>query len=317
MIRVLAITKCFEPVYDLSLEDLSREDILWYWVDFNIPTEEENSLLESFFSFHHLAIEDCVYSMNSPKMDFYENYTFFILNSLDKTKLEAQEISLFLGKSYIVSYHGEAAVEIDEAWERVKETRGHWNKGPAYVAHQIVDNIVDSLFPVAVSMEDRLCSLESNEDSRSVRDIIDDVFDVRKDLLKLRKIVNSMRDLLYRILNSERFNGFEGHAMYFSDIHDHLQKLSLMVESSREMSADIRDSYLSISSARMNKNMMILTVMTTIFIPLTFIVGVYGMNFKYMPELECKYAYYVVLGIMAALGIGMYIWFKAKGWFDE
>lgn len=316
MIRTLAITEDFKPIFDLSLDELMNEEVIWYWVDFEAPSGDEKLLLDSFFHFHHLAIEDCVYSMNSPKLDFYDGYNFFVLNSLDEKTLNPKEVSMFLGKNYIVSYHGEESIEISEAWGRVNETREHWDKGPSYVAHQIVDKIVDGFFPAIIDIEERLSKIESNEEERTIHQLIDEVFTIRKDLLKLRKTVNSMRDLVYRILNSERLHGFEGHNMYFSDIHDHLIKLSVMVESSREMTADMRDSYLSVNSAHMNKNMMVLTVITTIFIPLTFIVGVYGMNFQYMPELALKHGYFIVMGIMLLLGIGMFIWFKVKGWFD-
>lgn len=316
LIRILGITEGLEALYDLSLEELSREDIIWYWVDFSSPSEDENMFLKSYFHFHHLAVEDCVHSMNSPKLDFFDGYNFFILNSLEEVSLNPKEVSFFLGKNYIVSYHGDLCNEIDDAWERVKGTKEHWGKGPVYVAHQIVDKIVDKFFPAVYKIEDRLNVLEDNGNNLSIHDLIDEIFDIRKDLLKLRRIVNSMRDLLYRILNSERLHGFEEHNMYFSDIHDHLIKLSVMVDSSRDMTADMRDSYLSLNSAHMNKNMMILTVMTTIFIPLTFIVGVYGMNFEHMPELGAKYGYFIVLGGMAAIGFGMFAWFKRKGWFD-
>lgn len=316
LIRTLSITEDLNPVYGLPLEELSRKDIVWYWVDFDAPSDEESLLLESFFHFHHLAIEACVHSMNSPKLDFYEDYNYFILNSLKENTLEPQEISLFVSKSYIVSYHGDKSMQIDEAWERVMTSKSHWDKGPTYVSHQIIDKIVDGFFPAIYIIEDRLSKLDDNEENQSIHVLIDDVFDIRRDLLKLRRVVNSMRDLLYRILNSERLHGFEEHNLYFSDIHDHLLKLSVMVESSREMTSDIRDSYLSINSAHMNKNMMILTVITTIFIPLTFIVGVYGMNFQHMPELSWKYGYFVALLIMSSLGLGMFLWFKKKGWFD-
>lgn len=126
-----------------------------------------------------------------------------------------------------------------------------------------------------------------------------------------------MRDLLYRMLNSERLRNFHKDKIYFSDIYDHLLKLSSMIESSREMTADIRDNYLSVNSAKMNRNMMVLTVITTIFIPLTFIAGVYGMNFRYMPELNWRYGYFAVWIVMLIIAITMYLWFKNKGWMDK
>jgi len=145
---------------------------------------------------------------------------------------------------------------------------------------------------------------------------MDEIFDIRSDLLNLRKTINSMRNLLYRIINSERLIGFHEHKLYFSDIHDHLIKLSDMIASDRELTSDMRDNYLSINSSRLNKHMVVLTVISSIFIPLTFVVGVYGMNFQNMPELTWKYGYFIILIIMAFIAIKMFLWFKRKGWFD-
>jgi magnesium transporter len=316
LLNILAVTKELELLGDLSFDELDNESIMWYWIDFNCPEQEEIDILSSYFNFHHLAIEDCVFSMNNPKLDYYGEYNFFILNAIKDRTLELQEVSLFVNEKYVVSYHSSPSREINEALKRVTEDRKNWNKGTTYIAHQIMDKVVDQFFPAIYEIEDRLSKLEGNVEGESIHKLIDEVFDIRRDLLKLRRVINSMRELLYRILNSERLGDFEDHRMYFSDIHDHLVKLSIMVESSREMTADMRDSYLSVNSAHMNKNMMILTVITTIFIPLTFIVGVYGMNFEHMPELRWKYGYLIIVMFMLSLGGGMFMWFKRKGWFD-
>ena len=215
-----------------------------------------------------------------------------------------------------MSYHSTELNELDEAWERAKINEKNWDKGPSYIAHQILDKIVDYFFPAIYKIEDRLNEIDNNVIKKPIHNLMDEIFEIRSDLLKLRRTINSMRDLLYRILNSERLEGFYEHKLYFSDIYDHLVKLSDMVDSNREMTSDIRDNYMSINSTRMNKNMMVLTVITTIFIPLTFIVGIYGMNFQNMPELTWKYGYFVVLLIMAIIAAEMFFWFKRKGWFD-
>lgn len=316
MIRSIAITKDLKPIYDLPLEDLSKENILWYWMDFNDPSQEEKSLLDNYFHFHHLAIEDCIHSLNTPKLDYYDSYNFFILNTLTENNLEPIEVSLFVANNYIVSYHTTQLNELDEAWELAKTNERSWGKGPSYIVHQILDNIVDYFFPTIYKIEDRLDEIESNVKKKPIHDLMDEIFSIRSDLLKLRRTVNSMRDLVYRILNSNRLVAFPDHKLYFSDIYDHLVKLSDMVDSNREITSDMRDNYLSINSIRMNKHTMVLTVITTIFIPLTFIVGVYGMNFQNMPELNSKYGYFVVLSIMASVAIIMFLWFKRKGWFD-
>lgn len=125
-----------------------------------------------------------------------------------------------------------------------------------------------------------------------------------------------MRDLLYRTINSERIEGVKNHLFYFTDVCDHLLKLSELIESDREITADIRDSYASFNSNRMNSIMKTLTVITTIFMPLTFVAGIYGMNFDNMPELHWQWGYFIVLGLLFSLGFGMYLWFRRKGWFD-
>lgn len=316
LIRTFGFKKDSEALFNFNLNSLNNHDFQWHWIDFDNPSESEIELLRKHFDFHPLSIEDCLLSLNRPKLDYYEGYSFFLLNAL-RRDMEPTDICLFVSQTYIVSFHSESLGEIDDAWERVTGDRYHWDKGPTFVAYKILDKIVDQLFPAVYKIEDKLDGLDSNLDNKSIHKLLDEVFEIRGDLLKLRRIVYSMRDLLYRTLNSERLPGFKEHKIYFSDIHDHLLKLSDMLESSREITSDLRDSYLSINSNRMNTNMMVLTVISSIFIPLTFIAGIYGMNFEHMPELTWKYGYFIVLGIMASIGISMFLWFKRKGWFDS
>lgn len=318
MLRILGVNDQQNVFSCNSIEQLRQmeHEVIWYWLDLMDPDPAEKNLLEAEFHFHPLAIEDCGNTLNNPKMDFYDGYHFLVLNELEKGSLQPLEVTAFISKGFLVTYHEEESFGIEHAMNEMFKRGDFACKGPAYVLHQIVDKIVDEFFPALLEIEDRLNGLEINSDKKTTHEMIDEVFGARKDLLKLRKTVNGMRDLVYRILNSERIRGFDEHNMYFSDIHDHLLKLTQMIEENRELTSDIRDSYLSLDSAHMNRNMMVLTVMTTIFIPLTFIVGVYGMNFEHMPELGAKYGYYVVLGVMLFIGFGMFWWFKKKGWFD-
>ena len=316
MIRTFGFKKDLDAYFNFNLDSLSDHDFQWYWVDFDNPSESEIDLLRKYFNFHPLSIEDCIFSLNKPKLDYYDGYSFFILNALKRDTLGPTEISLFVNQNYIISFHTESLSEIDEAFQRVTGDESNWVKGPSFVAYQILDKIVDQFFPAVYKIEDKLDGIDSNLDNKSIHKMLDDVFKIRGDLLKLRRIVSSMRDLLYRILNSERLPSFKEHKLYFSDIHDHLLKLADMLDSSREITSDLRDSYLSINSNRMNTNMMVLTVITTIFIPLSFVAGIYGMNFEFMPELTWSYGYFMVLGIMTCMGISMFLWFKRKGWFD-
>ncbi|MFF2019676.1 MULTISPECIES: magnesium/cobalt transporter CorA [Paenibacillus] len=318
MIRTMAVTHQGEVLTGLLLQEIQMADYAWIWVDFATPTTEETSLLDSYFHFHPLAIEDCMHVLQRPKLDYYENAQFFVLHALNERTLEAEEIDLFLSKSFLVSYHHQEKTEMNEAWEQVKQeihSRKGWSGGPMAAAYTVMDKLVDKYFPSLYSIEDELADLESMGSKESVEELMSQVFDVRGRLLKLRRTIVPMRDLMYRILNSQHVQSNGEERIYFGDIYDHLLKLTDMIEVDREMTADLRDSYISLNSNRMNSIMKTLTVITTIFMPLTLIAGIYGMNFKIMPELEWNFGYFAVLLLMVVLTVGMIAWFKRSGWF--
>ncbi|OBZ07542.1 magnesium and cobalt transport protein CorA [Bacillus sp. FJAT-27264] len=318
MIRTMAVTHQGEVLTGLLLQEIQMADYAWIWVDFATPTTEETSLLDTYFHFHPLAIEDCMHVLQRPKLDYYENAQFFVLHALNERTLEAEEVDLFLSKNFLVSYHHQEKTEMNEAWEQVKQeihSRKGWSGGPMAAAYTVMDKLVDKYFPSLYSIEDELADLESMGSKESVEELMSQVFDVRGRLLKLRRTIVPMRDLMYRILNSQHVQSNGEERIYFGDIYDHLLKLTDMIEVDREMTADLRDSYISLNSNRMNSIMKTLTVITTIFMPLTLIAGIYGMNFKIMPELEWNFGYFAVLLVMVVLTVGMIAWFKRSGWF--
>ncbi|MFC3883485.1 magnesium/cobalt transporter CorA [Bacillus songklensis] len=316
MIRTLAITKELKRLHNVPLEQLSDSNIDWYWVDFDAPTEQEATMLEQYFHFHPLAIEDCFHFLQRSKLDYYEGYSFFVLHALNQKTLDSEELDLFVGENYIVTFHFKHLKGVETVWQQLISNEPLWDKGPKHVAYMLIDTLVDEYFPSLYQIEDGLNQIASNEHHQSIRTLIGEVFTIRGELLKLRRTIIPMRDLLYRILNSERLNIVKDQKSYFTDVYDHLLKLTEIVESNRDMTSDMRDNYLSLNSNRMNAIMTTLTIISSIFIPLTFISGVYGMNFEHMPELQWRYGYFVILGLMAAVAIGMLRWFKRKGWFN-
>lgn len=317
LVLTLAVTEEGELLENIPLQSLTDPNIRWFWVDFDRPTPEEIELLDSYFHFHPLAIEDCLHLLQRPKIDHYDETHFFVIHALHPETLKAEEIDFFLGPRGIVSFHRNASHEIEEVWRQIGQPAVHREKDHNYVAYLILDKLVDSYFPTLYRIEDELNELEvQGEINVNLQLVTEQVYDIRAELLRLRRTVIPMRDLLYRILNTDKIPGVKEQHAYFTDIYDHLLKLTEMIESNREMTADLRDSYDSLRSNRMNSIMKTLTVITTIFMPLTFIAGIYGMNFNNMPELEWHYGYFGVIGVMAAVGVGMYFWFKRKGWFD-
>ncbi|AIQ15857.1 MULTISPECIES: magnesium/cobalt transporter CorA [unclassified Paenibacillus] len=318
MIRTLVITHQGEVLTGLALQNIVIADYAWIWADFAMPTAEESLLLDTYFHFHPLAIEDCMHILQRPKLDYYEDVQFFVLHALNERTLEAEEVDLFLSKNFLVSYHHQEKSEMDEAWASVQSeihSRKGWSGGPIAAAYTVMDKLVDKYFPSLYSLEDELADLESSGGSESVEELMSQVFNVRGRLLKLRRTIVPMRDLMYRILNSQHVQSNGEERIYFGDIYDHLLKLTDMIEVDREMTADLRDSYISLNSNRMNSIMKTLTVITTVFMPLTLIAGIYGMNFQVMPELHWTYGYPLVLLLMLLLGVGMFRWFRRSGWF--
>ncbi|WP_138496419.1 magnesium/cobalt transporter CorA [Paenibacillus pinistramenti] len=319
MIRTLSISLDNEITEGSSLQELDRDSAKWIWADFCQPTEDECALLSSYFHFHPLAIEDCVlHNLQRPKLDVYEDVRFYVLHAIDPDRLKAREVNLFVGEKLIVSFHKNKLEEVDQAIQQMVSlvrSGQEVQQGPMAAAHAVMDHLVDSYFPSLYAIEDELADIESIGSGEPVETLMNQVFDLRGRLLKLRRSVVPMRDLLYRIVNSQHMQENGLLRAYFADIHDHLLKLSDMIEADREMTADLRDSYISLNSNRMNGIMKTLTVITTIFMPLTLIAGIYGMNFERMPELHWAYGYFTVLLFMAGLSLWMVLWFNRRGWF--
>jgi magnesium transporter len=315
MIRTIAINKHNQLVKDLPIVELVKGTYRWYWIDFHQPSEDEIEFLNNPLDFHPLAIEDCIFALQRPKLDYYQDYTFFVTQALNQITKQREEINFFLADQFIVTFHRAPSIEIDEVWRRLGLSTHikQWN--PTLVFYHALDKMVDNYFPLVYQIEETLNEIDLNSKQRSMEALLEELFDTRHDLLSLRHAITPMRDLVYRIINSQRLTGAKDRIEYFSDIHDHLLKLTEMIEANRELTMDIRDSYISLNSHQTNHVMKVLTVITTIFMPLTFIAGIYGMNFQNMPELYMKYGYFMILFLMLLVGLGMYVWFRKKGWF--
>ncbi|MFE1245490.1 magnesium/cobalt transporter CorA [Fictibacillus sp. NPDC058756] len=316
MIRTLAVVDQ-KVIINPPLERLDEMQADWVWVDFDSPIKKETNLLRSFFNFHPLAVEDCVNNLQRPKVEFYEEHMFYVAHALDEETLEATEVDIFTTKNMVVTFHKTEVPEIDFVWNYLKDLKTVPPElGKNELIHKLMDKLVDMYFPIMHKLEERVISIESNENDEAPK-LISQIFDIRADLLSLRKTVVPMRELLYRMLESKRVGLDAEERSYFHDIYDHLLRLTDMMTSAREMTSDIRDNYISLNSYRMNNIMKTLTVITTIFMPLTFIAGLYGMNFVNMPELKSENGYFYVLGFMILLGVMMSLWFKKKGWFEQ
>lgn len=318
MIRFLGITEEHILEKHSSINNLNFEKYSRFWVDINTPTDEESKCLSDIFHFHPLAIEDCLNKvLQRPKLDYYDDHTFFVTHIVREEEKEIlkEELDFFVGEKFIVTFQLNPSKEVSQVWDEASTQNNVEKFGSLHVFYRILDKIVDNYFPIINSIEDKLDEIEENTYNKPMNNLLNELFDTRYMLLNLMHTVNPMRDLLYRMLNSHRLSDIIKRKEYFSDIYDHLLKLSDMVMSNREITADIRENYLSINSHQTNNVMKFLTIMTSIFAPLTLIAGIFGMNFKNMPELSWKYGYGYSLGLMGIIGLSMFLWFKKKGWF--
>lgn len=318
MISFMGITQANTLEKHNTIDGINLSNYKRYWVDFNEPTDEEIKHLSETFQFHPLAIEDCINNtLQRPKLDYYDKYTFFITHIVreEEKKIIKEELDFFVGENFIVTFHLFPTIEVSQVLARLANQKNLEKFTSTHVFYEILDNIVDNYFPIIYKIEDKLDEIEDNTLNKPMNNLLKELFDTRYMLLNLTHTVNPMRDLLYRMLNSQHLKNIIKRKEYYSDIYDHLLKLSEMLMANREITADIRDNYLSLNSHQTNNVMKVLTIMTSIFAPLTLIAGIFGMNFTNMPELEWKYGYPYSLGLMAIIGLSMFYWFKKKRWF--
>ncbi|MCL1949914.1 MAG: magnesium/cobalt transporter CorA [Turicibacter sp.] len=313
MIRIQGLTTEGVVVTIPALEDTLKENIRWFWVDLNSPSEDESRVLKEFFDFHPLAIEDCLKYANRPKVDAYADYWFVVFNRYHPHRSKPEEFNVFLGEKFLVTYHAEAAYEIDQLFQNGFSPK--WET-PHHGFQAIFETLVNILFAPLYEIEDQLAEFDGMVHYPALKKTMNEVYKIRINLSKLRKTALPMRDLSYRVLNMENIGITDETRPYFGKIYSHLAQLNEIIEDCQELTADIRDSYFSLSGEYLNGIMKTLTLVSMFFMPLTFITGLYGMNFTYMPELQLRHGYLMVWVAMVVVTIIMYGWFKKKKWFE-
>lgn len=294
----------------------AKENILW--IDFDNPTETEVRLLSDIFNFHPLAIEDCLKDVHHPKVDDYGDYLFISVHGIALKKLEeelfTEELDIFLGSNYLVTFHHEPRRSISVSWQRCQQRSNLISKGADFLLYHIIDTLTDNYMPVIEAIDGKLDQIEEKVFSNPDKQTLNKIFDLRRDILYLRRVIIPQREVIYRLSRGEFDLVRRESAIFFRDVFDHLYRIADSIETYRDVISGVLEAYLSISSNKLNEVMKVLTIITTIIMPLSLIVGIYGMNFKNMPELEWKYGYPLVWVIMISL-TGFLVWlFKRKKW---
>jgi len=290
-----------------------------YWWDLHAPTEEESECLGGYFNFHPLAIDDCLADIQYPKVDFYETYLYLLIHGVDVDRSNAEgfapkELDVFLGQKYLVTFHKKEMRSISEVMRRCKENTPIFEYGIDFVLYTILDILVGNYLPVLEEVEDELDKTEQElfEDPQST--VLRRILNLKRTLLKVKKTIFPQREVMNHLARNEYQFITRKTQFYFRDVYDMLYRMAEMTESFRDVTTAMVETYLSTVSNRLNEVMKVLTLITTIFMPLTVITGIYGMNFDNMPELRWKYGYFVVLGVMVVVGVGLFTYFRNRKW---
>lgn len=271
------------------------------------------------YKLHPLVLEDIVNISQRPKIDEYDDYLFVVLRMLyydAEENIVSEQVSFILGEDYVLSFQEAEGDVFDEVRERIKQAKGRVRSMPAdYLLYVLIDAIVDHYFNIIEVLGNKIEDFETEIFSGNVADgVSQNIQNLKREILRVRRAIFPLREVINRIEKNESNLINKKTITYYRDIYDHLIQVSENIDIYREMIWSLMDMYMTTISNKMNEVMKVLTIMASIFIPLTFIAGIYGMNFEYIPELGYKYSYFILWGVMIVLFIGMLIYFKRKKW---
>ncbi|KAA8785256.1 MULTISPECIES: magnesium/cobalt transporter CorA [Paenibacillus] len=300
----------FIPVDDIQ-QALTPPAEGFYWIDADV---DDLAVLQPLFSMHDLAVEDCLSDEEQrPKIEIYENHYFIVINSIrfDDEEIFLRAVNLFLGRHFIISVTKQKVSELRTLkpilWEQEISS-------PDRLLYLLVDLIVDNYFTVGDRIEARIEKLEEDILMHTKKSHLNEIIGLRSEILWLKKVLGPQKEVI-NTLNKKDLRLIDDQLQkYFSDIYENAVKISETFETYRDLMGNLREAYQSSIANRANEIMRVFTAITTVFMPLTVITGIYGMNFDNMPELHWKYGYYAVIGLMITLGLTMFFIFRKKDW---
>lgn len=309
------------PVNELS--ELLNEPEVLVWVDMEKPTKEDEKILSDVFHFHPLTIEDAIATRNQPKVEAFEDYLFLIVHGVrvetNSRNFATKELDGYLGKNFVVTYHHESFVSIDKVKRQVRNSAFVCGRGADYLLHQILDELVDLYIPVVEDFDDAINDIEDRIFKTNIASdrILEEILNLKRSVARLKRVTSKQLNVLYQISHGEFPLIEEKHLPFFRDVYDHLQRVSDLSESYRDLVSGLLDIQFNVVSNRTNEVVKILTIFSAIILPLSLIAGIYGMNFDNMPELHTRNGYFMTLALMIIIVIGLLFYFWRKGWIFE
>ncbi|OWR28093.1 magnesium and cobalt transport protein CorA [Saccharibacillus sp. O23] len=283
----------------------------FYWIDADL---DDITQLQLTFGLHDLAVEDMLNEEEQrPKIEIYDNHYFIVVNSIrfDNEEIFMRALNIFLGRHFVITLTRQKIHELRTVKPIMWEEEVH---APDRFMYLLIDRVIDNFFAVGDRIEDQIERLEEDILMHTKRTHLNDIIGLRAEILWLKKVLVPQREVI-NILNKKDLRLIDDELQkYFSDIYENAVKVSEAFDTYRDLMGNLREAYQSSISNSANEIMKIFTVITTIFMPLTVVTGIYGMNFDHMPELHWTYGYPMVIGLMIVLGLTMYFLFRKKGW---
>jgi len=302
---------------DELLSKLQPDQVNWVNLD-GLHNHDIIEKLQSHFCLHSLLIDD-VLADQRPKAEEYEGYLFFTLKMLyriEGMQIDYEQVSFVLGNNFLVSFQEKEGDLFDGFRDRIRLDLGKVRKKQAdYLLYRLIDIIVDNYYNVLDRVGDLIEEIEENVYENPSTKTFHDIQLLKKELIYLRKALYPLREALSKVVKGESEFILEENLRYYSDVYDHVSHLIDSLDTYKDLTSSLLDIHINAMNTKMNEVMKVLTVISTIFMPLTFIVGVYGMNFDHMPELKWRSGYYGVWGVMFLIVISMLFFFRRKKWF--
>lgn len=302
-------------------EHVDRWPVLWINVD-ALGDAATIQALGNVFGLHRLALEDVVNVYQRAKVEQFEHYSFIVARMVEiHESLQTEQLSLFLGRNFVLTFQERPGDCFDLVRERIRKAGGRIrHSGPDYLAYALLDAFIDEYFPVMEKVGERLEDLEEEVIARPSSQIVSQIHQVKRELLTLRRAIWPLREAINSLFREPAPLIKEETKIYLRDCYDHTIQIIDLLENYRDVASSLMEVYLSSVSNRLNEIIKFLTIFTTIFSPLTFIAGVYGMNFHTdksawnMPELTWRLGYPITLGTMLIVAIAMLFYFRRRGW---
>ncbi|MBN1349575.1 magnesium/cobalt transporter CorA [candidate division KSB1 bacterium] len=308
--EVRTIEECF-PFKD-------QPTVTWINID-GLHDVEVIEKIGKYFDIHPLILEDILHTGQRSKIEDLEQHVYIVTQMLsldeDSGEIQEEQLSIILGPNFVISFQEKAGDVFDPVRERIRTGKVRIRKSKAdYLTYSLLDTVVDNYFLILDKLAERIEVLEEEMFNHPSSETLRTIHNLKRQIISLRRTISPLREVISRIEREEFALIHESTSMFYKDVYDHIFQIIETVDTLRDLVTGLFDTYLTNASNKMNEIMKVLTIIATIFIPLTFIAGIYGMNFKYIPELEWRWGYFLVLFVMLIVFAGMIVYFRRKKW---